>query len=84
MIPELKAKSCYPPEFEPWRQQTIRIIRKIFGGSSGQAQEFESISFGLIVSSTSTPDSAWQGAYEEGLSVAEISLRSFVDELDLL
>lgn len=82
-IQELKTKNHDAPEFEPWRQQTLRIIKKVFGEKSDQAKQFDSIGFGLIAFSSETPDSAWQEAYIRGVADAEATLKSFIDELDL-
>jgi len=82
-IPDLRAKGHRNPEFEPWRQQTLRIIKRIFGGSSDQAKQFDSIGFGLIAFTNRTPESAWEEAFQRGLAKSEGTLKSFAEELDL-
>lgn len=82
-IAQLGTKPHYPPEFEPWRQQTHRIVKRIFGEHSDHAKQFDSISFGLPIFTDSTPDSAWEEAYQKGLTNAEVTMKSFIDELDL-
>jgi len=77
------SKKASSPEFEPWRQQTIRVIKRIFGDKSGHAEQFERISYGLQIWTTGTPESAWQEAFESGLAEAQASLKSFLDELEM-
>jgi len=84
VIPGLKAKKHASPDFEPWRRQTLRIIKRIFGGDSDNAKQFDSIFFYPLVVTSSTPESEYQEVYEEGLTIAETTLRSFINELDLL
>lgn len=83
IIKQLKMKSHYPPEFEPWRKQTLRIIERVFGPKSDHAKQLDSISFGLSFFTNGTLDSEWEKAYQEGLVNAEFTLKSFIDELDL-
>lgn len=84
VIPGLKAKKHNSPDFEPWRRQTLRIIKRIFGDDSDNARQFDSIYFYPMIVTSSTPESAYQTVYEEGLAQAEATLKSFVNELDLL
>ena len=79
----LRTRPHYPPEFEPWREQTRRIVKRIFGEKSDHQQQFGSIEFGLSFFTSGTPDSAWEEAYQRGLSKAEATLKSFMEELDL-
>ena len=79
----LKFKKQVPPEFEPWRQQTLRIIKKIFGEKSDHAIQFDSITYFLKSRTPLTPESASREAYKEGLLKAEATIDSFIDELDL-
>jgi len=82
-IPDLRAKGRRNPEFEPWRQQTLRIIKRIFGESSDQAKQFDSVIFGLMAFTNRTPESAWGEAFQRGLVNSEVTLKSFAEELDL-
>jgi hypothetical protein len=82
-IQELKGKNRFPVEFEPWRQQTLRVIKKIFGEKSDHAKQFDEIAFDLRFFSSGTPKSRFDEAYQEGLAIAEATLKSFIQELDL-
>lgn len=59
------------------------MVKKIFGEQSDHAKQFDDITYGLPIFTDSTPKSAWQKAYENGLTKAEYTLNSFIDELDL-
>jgi len=80
-IQDFKAKKRFAPEFEPWRQQTLRFIKKIFGEKSDHVKQFDSISYDLDV--MGMEESEYEEAYREGLQTAEVTLKSFVEELDL-
>lgn len=82
-IAELKTKKFDTPDLEPWRQQTLRIIKRVFGEQSDHEKQFGSIEFGFVTIVAGMPESAFGKAYERGLARAESTLRSFVDELDL-
>ncbi len=81
-IASLRTKKNYPPEFEPWRQRTLRIVKRIFGEESDHAKQFSAITYGLSIVTDATPESRWQEAYEKGLMQAEYTLKSFIDELE--
>jgi hypothetical protein len=69
---------------EPWRNQTVRIIKTIFGDSSDQAKQFESIQFtsrGLIDYYVTEPE--LQERYKRGLATAKATLESLIWELDM-
>ena len=81
-IADLKTRKYDNPDFQPWRQQTLRIVKRIFGEQSDHQQQFSSI-FEVGVVRAGLPDSSYQVPYENGLAEAESTLKSFIEELDL-
>jgi hypothetical protein len=83
-ISGLQAREHDNVSLEPWRKQTVRIIKKIFGDSSDQARQFESIQFTSrdLVDHYVT-ESELQVRYKQGLATAKATLESLIWELDM-
>jgi predicted nucleotide-binding protein len=83
-IDEITALSQLPPrspEWNAWRSHTHRLIEEIWGKESTQVKQFHEISFSLKGYISSTPVSAYQKAYIDGLKSAQFLLGSFIKEL---
>jgi predicted nucleotide-binding protein len=81
-IPALKRLRRGSPEFQRWHRNTEVAISKVFGESGRHVKDFTDIYYSLRVFSSGTPDSAFQEAYESGLTKAESVLQSMVEEID--
>lgn len=80
-IPNLKKLKSGSPEFEKWYRNTEIAITNTFGEKSRHITDFTNIHFSLMVISTSTPDSAFQRAYLDGLESASSVLQSMIEEI---
>jgi hypothetical protein len=70
-----------PASHEPWRQQTRRILGRIFGEESPQVEQFMDVEFAY---QSIVGYDAERARYDEGLDIARATLESFKTELDLL
>lgn len=73
--------STSSPEFIKWKRDTEVAIANVFGGQTRHGKEFDEISYGLMVISSETPDSAFADACRDGLKHAKVMLQSMVDEI---
>lgn len=71
----------FSDDFTKWRRDTEVTIEKIFGEETRHLKDFQDIRYSPIISSTSTPDSAFQQRYVDGLSKARVVINSFEDEI---
>lgn len=70
------------PEFTKWHRDTRVALENIFSDIPERVGEFTAISYSLGLSTSSTPESAYQAAYTRGLRRAEAILQSMVDEIE--
>ena len=77
----LKSKKRDSQEFDKWYQKTNSTVSNIFGPSSQQTKEFKSISFSLMMFSSSTPDSSFHQAFLDGLDSSEAYLEAKIHEI---
>jgi DpnII restriction endonuclease len=81
-IDELKKKERFSPEFKKWYRDTEIVIQKVFGEGTRHIKDFNEIYYSLSAWSDSTPDSAFQEAYTDGLECARSVLKSFIQEVE--
>ncbi len=82
LIEDLKRKEMFSPEFKKWYRDTEIAIQKTFGENTRHINDFKDISYSLSAFSGSTPDSAFQRRFIEGLEEAKGVLNSFLDEIN--
>ena len=68
-------------EYTVWLAQTERVVEDLYGKSSSEFEQFESIFRGPFFISTSTPDEVYQKDYLEDLQKARLLLDSFIEDL---
>lgn len=81
-IPNLKRLKSGSPEFEKWHRNTEVATANTFGEKSRHVNDFTSIPYSLMVISSTTPDSAFQRAYVDGLESASSVLQSMIEEIE--
>lgn len=69
------------PEFKRWHRNTEIAIENVFGLNTRHIADFTSLRYSLGAFSSVTPDSAFQEAYQRGLSNAQQILRSMIEEI---
>ena len=79
-----KGVSSSSPEFKAWRISVQRLLNKVFGSDSLEAEEFSKTSFTLHLFTTNTPDYAWVEACREGLQSSRAVLQTYLDDMDEL
>ena len=79
-----KGVSSSSPEFTAWRISVQRLLNKVFGSDSLEAEEFSKTSFTLHLFTTNTPDYAWVEACREGLQSSRAVLQTYLDDMDEL
>ena len=81
-VEDVAKQKRFSPQFKKWQRDTSVAIRKAFGKDCNYAQDFENISYGLIAFTTSTPESRFDEAFQDGLRAAVAMLESMIDELE--
>jgi len=80
-IPPLREVRYDSQDFRRWRRDTRIALGYSFGEDSRQLKEFEALRFSPVMWSTTTPDSAFQGCYIDGLNSAQTVLESMIEEV---
>lgn len=80
-IEALTKVSRRSPEFTKWYRDTRIACEYIFGKESSHVKEFTNIAFSLHAFSSSTPDSEFERAYQDGLIRANTLLCSIIEEI---
>lgn len=80
-VEELTRRPSGSPEFRKWHRDTEVLIGKVFGEGTRHSKDFSRIHYTLLGFTTSTPESAFEEAYRDGLESARAVLESFVQEL---
>ena len=75
VIPELRDLESGSPQFMEWREGTLGVISRTFGGNSDHIKGFKSINF-------SPPRPFYPAAYEHGLNSASAKLKSMIKEIE--
>jgi REase_DpnII-MboI len=70
------------PEFKRWHRNTEVTIENVFGHDTRHIKDFTSLHYSLSAFSSSTPDQAFQEAYQRGLENARQVLRSMIEEIE--
>ncbi len=81
-IDELKSLHRYNNDLTKWKTKTTRILKEVYGEDSSQYKDFNSISYGPGYISTSTPESAFDKAYQDGLDNAKSTLTGIIEEIE--
>jgi len=81
-INEIRNKDSGSPEFAKWHRDTEVAIENIFVDSSRHKDDFNNIGYSVMVWSDSTPESAFEKAFQRGLDEATSILNSFIDEIN--
>jgi len=83
-IADLETRKYDLASLVPWREKTLRIVKRIFGPASDQARQFDSIQFGSRgLADYYTTETELEGRYKRGLARAKTTLESFISELDM-
>jgi hypothetical protein len=69
------------PEFKRWHRDTEVAIENVFGHDTRHIKDFTSVRYSLGPFSSSTPDSAFDEAYRQGLRNAQQVLGSMIEEI---
>ncbi|NEK38597.1 hypothetical protein [Rhizobium leguminosarum] len=77
----LNGLSVSGPEFTKWHRDTEIAIERIFGPQSRNLADFRDVNYSLGFFTTSTPDSEFTIAYQNGLRNAAAVLSSMIDEI---
>jgi hypothetical protein len=78
-----EANGGRPSDFKGWRERTTATVRTVLGADHPALKELEGVGYGLIMFSSSTPDSAWDQAQEEGVQTAIAILEGAIHGLQL-
>lgn len=70
------------PEFKKWYRDTEITIQNIFGESTRHLKDFTSIAFSFSAFTSSTPDSAFEQRFRDGLVESRQILTSMIQEVD--
>ncbi len=81
-IPDLKKQQHGSSEFKKWRRNTEVAIANTFGETSRHVKDFTKINYYMTTITSSTPDSAYQRAYVNGLESAASVLLSMIEEVE--
>jgi len=81
-IKTIKDESNGSPKHIKWKRDTSIAVEKIFGNESTHIKEFRQIIFSVIFESTQTKKEAYKMFYTAGLNKAEMTLKSFIDEIN--
>lgn len=68
-------------DFKKWHRDTEVAIERIFGEGTRHSKDFKDIRYSLMAFSSSTPDSAFDDAYRDGVRTAISVLESLIDEV---
>jgi predicted nucleotide-binding protein len=80
-IPFLETQKSFGEDFKKWRHDVRALLKHVFPNDNDYIKDFDDISYTLLVCTTETPESAFEGAYRSGLGSARAMLRSRIDEV---
>ena len=69
-------------DFEKWKRDTEVAIERIFGQETRHFKDFKNVRYSLGIMTNSTPDSAFERAYQSGMKSALTIIDSFIDEVN--
>ena len=67
--------------FKQWKEEATAALKHLFKSSPEYTKDFAGITYHLTAFSSSTPDSAWEEAYREGLQTARAFLLARIEEV---
>jgi len=80
----LRTEPRFSSRFKAWKDSTLRILTNIWGSNSLHVKQFDSIHYSLMAFTTSTPESRFDEAFQNGLNDAQATLESFLSEIQEL
>jgi hypothetical protein len=81
LIPDLKNKPRFSPDFNKWYRDTEILIERVFGKETRNIKDFSDISYAITVGSINIPDHEIETRFHKGLDNASAILQSFIDEI---
>ena len=81
LVPIIKSKPRFSPEYKKWHRDTQVAIQNIFGESTRHIKDFDEIHYSPMAWYSGMPDSVDQERYLEGLTEAESVIKSMIDEI---
>ena len=78
-----EANAGGPADFEGWKRRTQATLRTTMGATHPTVEAFNAVSYGLMVATSDTPQSAWDRAQERGVRRGISILEGAIHEIEL-
>lgn len=81
-IDHLKDTDWRKPDYEVWKGQVIRVVKRIFGENSDYTKGIIDVLNPSMIVSTDTPDSYFESIHVNTLDSAKLHLKAYLTELE--
>jgi hypothetical protein len=78
-----EAQSGRPADHKGWKERTQATVRAVMGGDHPAVKALIDVRYGLMIATSSTPQSDWDRARESGVRSAVAILEGAIHELEL-